>query len=98
MDDGLLRRGAGCVAQLGDVHPVGPFCGGTLLEDRLLLDALDEAFQDHRPSSHAQQGTVGDREVVADQIQFGVAGVPVVTGKNHLVRVGDLDLVFAHVQ
>ena len=98
VDDGFLGRGAGRVAQLGDVDPVGPFCRRSLLEDRLLVDALDEPFQDHRAAGHAAQRTVGDGQVVADQVELGVAGSPVLTGEDHLVRMGDGDLASGHVQ
>ena len=98
VDDGLLGRGAGCVAQLDDVDPAGPFCRRSFLKDRLLVDALDEPFQDHRAPRHAPQCTVSDGQVVADQVQFGVAGSSVLTGEDHLVGVGDLDRASVHVQ
>ena len=86
------------VPQLGDVHPVRPLLRCALLKDRLVLDALDEPLQDHRAPGHAAQGAVGDGQVVVDQVQLGVAGPALVTGKDHFVRVGDFDLASAHVQ
>ncbi len=68
--------------QLGDVDPVRPLLGGALLEDRLLGDALDEPFEDHRPVGDAAQRAVGHREVVVDQVQLG--DVPVGPGKTTL--------------
>src|SRR4029450_13484642 len=58
-DDDLLRRGAGPVLELGDLDPVGSLRGRPLLPDGLLVDALDEALEDHRPAGHAAQRAVG---------------------------------------
>ena len=91
-------RGAGRVPQFGDVDPLGPFLRRAFLEDGLLVDALDEPLQDHGPTGHTAQGAVGDRKVVLDQVEFGVAGPPVLIGKDHLVGMGDLNLASAHVQ
>ena len=48
VQNGFLGRGARRVLELGDVDEVRPLLRGPFLEDRLLLDALDEAFEDHR--------------------------------------------------
>ena len=98
MDDGFFGGRASRVTQFGDVDPVGPFLRRAFLEDGLLLDAFDESLQDHRTIGHPAQGTVGDGQVVPDQVQFGVAGSPVLTGEDHLVRMGDCDLSSAHLQ
>ena len=76
----------------------GPFFRRSLLKDRLLVDALDEPFQDHRAPGDAAQRTVGDGQVVADQVQFGVAGSPALTGKTTLSGWVTVDLASAHVQ
>ena len=55
--------------------PVGPVVRGALLEERLLLGAVDEALERHRPAADAGQRAVGDREVVADEVELRVAGL-----------------------
>ena len=76
----------------------GRFAGARFWKIASCVDALDEPFQDHRAPGDAAQRTVGDGQVVADQVEFGVAGSPVLTWKDHLVGMGDLDLVSAHLQ
>ena len=98
MDDRFGGRGAGRVAQLGDVHPVRPFRGRPLLEYGLLGDALDEAFQNHRPAGHTAQRPVGDRQVITHQVELGVRAGTRVGGEDHFVRMGDGDLASGHFQ
>jgi hypothetical protein len=55
------------------------------LEEGLLIDALDEALQDHRTAADSAQGSFGNFHVVLDQIQLCVAA----GWKDQLVWVGD---------
>src|SRR6185437_7812483 len=98
MDDRLFRRSAARISKFGDVDPVGPLFRRALLEHGLLIDALDEAFQDHRPTGDSAQRAVGDRQVVVDQVELGVAGLTIAIRKDHLVGMGDLNPASAHVQ
>ena len=74
--------------------PLGRVVGGALLEERLLLGAVDEALERHRPAAHARQRPVGDREEVADEVELRVPG----PGEVHLVRVADRDLAVADLE
>ena len=73
-NDRLLRRGARGVAQFGDLDPVRPLLRSPFLENCLLLESFDETFQDHRTPSHSAKGTVGNAEVVPDQLELGAVG------------------------
>ena len=72
-------------AQRDDLGPGRPRFGRALLVEEFALDAVRIADEDVGASAGRAQGAVGDREVVADEIQLGVAGV----GKEHLRGVGD---------
>jgi hypothetical protein len=92
--DDLVRgpsrgEGQGC-----DPHPVRPVVGSPLLEERLLLGAVDEALERHRAAAHAHQGTIGHGEEVAHEVQLGVPGAR----KVDLVRVADRDLAAADLE
>ena len=81
----LLGRGARRVLELGNGDEVGPVRRRTLLENRLLPDALDEPLEDHRSIPHAAQRPVGHRRVVLHQVQLGQPDLV----EDHLVGVGD---------
>jgi hypothetical protein len=92
VEHGLLRRRAGCVLELRDIDVVGAvLLGCPLLEDRLLGDALDEAFEDHRALGDASQRAGRDGQVVLDQVELGDADI----GEDDLVRMGDQHLLVA---
>jgi hypothetical protein len=91
---GFLSRGARGVLEFGDLDEVRALLRRSLLKDRFLGDALDEAFQDHRPTMDAAQRAVGDREVVIDQIELRDAQIV----EHHLVRMCDGQLATVHLQ
>ena len=68
--------------------------GRALLEERLLLGAVDEALERHRPPADADQRAVGDGEEVAHEVELGVPGL----GEVELVGVADRDLTVADLQ
>ena len=68
--DDLVRGAAGREHQGCDAHPVGPVVRRALLEERLLLDAIDEALERHRATADADQRAVGDGDVVAHEVQL----------------------------
>ena len=51
----------------------GRFSGARFWKKASCVDALDEAFEDHRAARDAAQRAVRDGEVVADQVQLGDA-------------------------
>ena len=92
-DDDLLGRGPRAVVQRHRVEPVGLVRRDPLLEERLLVDALDEALEDHRPARDAAQRAVRDRQVVPDEVELGHRAPVVEHLREHdLVRVRDRDL------
>src|SRR5215203_4954158 len=81
--------------ELDCLYPFWPVVGRALLKEGLLVGAVDEALEGHRPATGAAQRAVRDRQVVIDQIDLGVAGLR----KEDLFRVayrdraaGDLEL------
>jgi hypothetical protein len=72
--------------------------GRTLLEHRLFGDPLDEAFENHRPAGHTAQCPVGDRKVIADQVELRVAACAAPGGEDDFVRMGNGDLASGHFQ
>ena len=93
-DHHLLGRAARGVVQLRHLDPVGPARRCPLLEERLLVDALHEALEDHRPAGDPAQRAVRHREVVVDQVELGVPA----RREDHLVRVGDRHLTPGDLQ
>ena len=85
---GLLGGGAARVPQGGRVDVGRVVLGHTLLEERLLPEAIGEALQHHRPSACAAQRAVGDRDVVARQVELGQPHLR----EHDLVRMRDADL------
>ncbi len=73
-DHDLLRGSAGWEAELDGLDPVGTRGRRPLLEEEVALGAVDEPLQRHRSSGDAAQRSVGDGEVVADEVELGVAG------------------------
>jgi hypothetical protein len=63
-------------------------------EERLLVDALDEPLEHHRPAGHAAQGALRDGQVVPDEVGLGEAQL----GEEELVRVRDGHLGAVDVQ
>ena len=94
VDHDLVRRPAGWERQRRDPHPLGPVVGRPLLEERLLVDPVDEALEGHRPAADAAQRAVGDGEEVAHDVELRVAR----HGEVDLVRVRDRDLAAADLE
>ena len=63
----------------------GPVLRRPLLEEGLVVDAVDEALERHRPAADAGQRAVGDGQEVAHEVELRVAGLREVD----LVGVGD---------
>ena len=85
VEDDLVGGPAGRERQRRDPKEVGPVLGGPLLEEEVAGGAIDEALERHRPAAYAAQRAVGDRQVVADEVELRVAGLREVD----LVRVRD---------
>src|SRR3954452_19087680 len=68
--------------------------GDALLEERLLRQSLDEAFEHHRAAARAAQRAVGDRDVVAREVELGQSGL----GEDHLAGARDAHLMPIHLQ
>ena len=60
--------------QRDDFDPRRPRLRRPLLEEELAVDAVRIADEHVRPAASAAQRAVGDREVVANEIQLGYAG------------------------
>ena len=71
----FLGRAAGRKRQLDHLDPRRPRLGGALLVERLVVDAVGESQQHVRPPARPAQRAVGHRDVVAGEIQLGVAGL-----------------------
>ncbi|SGO88807.1 Uncharacterised protein [Mycobacterium tuberculosis] len=98
VNDRLRGGAARRIVQLGHVHPVWPVCRCALLKHRLGGDALDETLENHRPAGHPAHRPLGHGEVIADQIELGVALSIVVSGEDDPARMRDDDLASVHVQ
>src|SRR5262249_12097169 len=68
--------------------------GGALLEERFVVSAIDEALERHWATANASDGPVGYRQIVVDQIKFGVARAR----EEDLSGVGDGDLAAFDLQ
>ena len=91
VDHDLVGRPPRRERQLDGPIQAGRLSGRPLLEEELPRGAVDEALERHRPAAGAAQRAVRDGEVVADEVELGVAGLREVD----LVRVGDRDLAAA---
>ena len=85
VDDDLVGGPTRGERQGRHAHPLGPVLGRPLLEEEITRGPIDESFQGHRSAAHADQGTVSDRQVIADEVQLRVPGLREVD----LVRVRD---------
>ncbi len=84
----FFRGPAGGKFQRDDFNPRQPGFGRALLEEELAVGAVGVAHQHVRPPARAAQRAVRDGEVIAREIELGVAGLR----KQHLARVRDRDL------
>ena len=94
VDDDLVGRPTRRERQRRDAHPLGPVVGRPLLEERLLVDPVDEPLERHRPAADARQRPVGDGDEVGHHVELGVAGL----GEVDLVGVRDRDLAAADLE
>ena len=98
-DHRLLGRRSARVVQGRGVDEVGVVLGHALLEERLLVDALHEALQHHRPPAGAAQRPRRDREEVPHDIELRQPGLReddlVGARDTHLVTVDLEDLAGA---
>ena len=90
----LLGRAAGGKAQGDDLDPVRPLLGRALLVEELAVDSVGVADEHVRAAARSAQGALGHRQVVADDLELGDAGL----GKVDLARVRDRDLAAAHLE
>ena len=88
VDDDLVGGPAGREGQGRRPDELGHVLRRPLLEERLPGGAVDEPLERHRPPAGAAQRPVGDRQVVLDEVELGVAGLREVD----LARVRDRDL------
>ena len=85
----LLRRcGRTETAARRPRSTAGRDSGARFWIEELAVDAVRIAHEHVRPAAGAAQRAVGDGEVVAHEIELGVAGL----GEQHLARVRDRDL------
>ena len=93
-DHRLFGGGAGGVVQGGGVDEGGMVLGDALLEERLLVEALREPLEHHRPAAGPAEGALGDREVIAHEVELGEARL----GEDDAVRARDAHLVAVDVE
>ena len=60
--------------QRDGLEPVGPLVGRALLVEGLALGAVDEALQDDGAVADSDERALGDREVVADDVELAELG------------------------
>ncbi len=89
----FLRVATGRKAQRDDVNPGRPRGRRALLVEELAVDAVGIADEHVRPIAVRAKRSVGDSQVVADEIELGVAGL----GKENLAGVRDWNLASAHL-
>src|SRR3954454_12306350 len=68
-------------------QPGGALLGRTLLVKRWSFSPVHESFEDDRTIANSSQGARGNRQIVANQIEFRDARLR----KINLVRMGDAD-------
>lgn len=86
--DDLVCVASGREPERRHLDPVGSLRGRALLVERLLLDAVREALEEHRAPADAAHRAVGDGDVVADEVELGQPELR----EEDLRRVGDRDL------
>jgi hypothetical protein len=97
VNDDLVGRPAGGEAQLDRAEPRRPIRGRPLLEEELTRRAVRVALEGHRPAARAAPRPIGDRHVVADELQLrdgaagGVREVDLVRVRDGDVASGDAD-------
>ena len=79
----FVRGSAGWELQLDDFNPVGTRFRRPFLIEEVLADAVGISHQHVGAAAGSAKRTVGDRQVVTNQIEFRVAGC----GKQNLVWV-----------
>ena len=89
VDDEGPRRRAVRRADDGGTEPRRCVLGNPLLEERRPGRAVRVALHEDGPPSHRAHDRLADREVVAQQIQLGLAPL----GKQHLARAREPQLV-----
>ena len=92
VDHDLVGGSAGREGELDGPDEGRELVRGALLEEEVAGRAVREALERHRPAAGAAQRAVGDREVVADEVELGDGPAGRVREED-LVRVGDRDLV-----
>ena len=89
VDDDLVGRAPGGKRELDRADVLRDRLRRPLLEECLTIGAIDEALEGHRSVADADDGAIGDGEVVANEVELGDAGI----GEEELAGVGDGDLV-----
>src|SRR6476661_4081271 len=85
----FFRCSPGRKAQRDDLYPRWPRLRRALLIKVLAVNAIGITDEHVGPSAGTAQGAVGNRKVIADEIEFGVTGL----GEEDLARIGDRDLL-----
>ena len=87
-DDGKIRLVARRIADVHGLEPLGMRYGHALLIEEVALDAVGVTLHLHRTSRHVVEDSVGDVDVVLDEVALRQAHL----GEEDLVEIGDLDL------
>ena len=88
VDDHLFGGAAGGEGEGDGAQPAGRSVGGAFLVEGLAFGSVDEALEDDRAIADAGEGSRGDGEVVADEVEFGELGL---AREIRLVGIGDAD-------
>ena len=81
----FFSRAPGRKAQRHDFDPRRPRLGCALLKEEVAVSAVGVADEHVGPPAGAAERTIGDCEVVVDEIELGDAGF----GEQHLARIRD---------
>ncbi len=84
----LVRGTPGREGQQHGPNPLRPRLGRPLLEEIVILGAVDVTLERHGPATRAAQSAGGHGHVIGHQVAFGIAR----SGEHDLVRVGHRDL------
>ncbi|TMF63913.1 MAG: hypothetical protein E6I14_04445 [Chloroflexi bacterium] len=87
-DDRKVRLVPGWIVDVHGLEPLGMRHGHALLVEKVALDPVGVPLHLHRTARHVMQDSVGDVDVVLDEIALGQAHL----GEEDLVEIGDLDL------